>query len=366
MEMIEILNIGVNLGASDIHLIPEKPPMVRIKGKIQPIPNTDVISSEQSKALIYSILYDEQKQKFEENMEFDCSFDIPGLSRFRINVYVTKNGVGTALRVIPSDIPSPDDIGLTQTIVEFTKLPRGLVLVTGPTGSGKTTTLACLINIINSAREEHILTIEDPIEYVYGMKNCIVNQREIGMHSHSFKNALKYSLRQDPDVILVGEMRDLETIGLATTLAETGHLVFATLHTTDAPQTIDRIVDVFPPYQQTQVRVQLSVCLKAVVCQQLLPKIDGAGRVAAREVMVVTSAIANLIREGKTAQIYGAIETGAQFGMIPMDRSLAELVNKGYIDKESALAKANKPDSLNNYLNRSGVGGGYERRSYAY
>ncbi|HAV42744.1 TPA: type IV pili twitching motility protein PilT [bacterium] len=367
MEMLGILNEGVKLGASDVHIVPERPPMIRIKGRLQPIPNTETLTTEQAKALVYSILYEEQKQKFEENLELDCSFDVPSLSRFRVNIYVTKNGVCAALRVIPSEIPTPEDLNLPQVVIELTDLPRGLVLVTGPTGSGKSTTLASLINIINAKREEHILTIEDPIEYIYKMKSCLVNQREVGMHSHSFQNALKYALRQDPDVILVGEMRDLETISLAMTLAETGHVVFATLHTTDAPQTVDRIVDIFPPFQQTQVRVQLSVCLKAVICQQLLPRRDGTGRVAAREIMIVSPAIANLIREGKTHQIYGAIDTGAKFGMISMDKHLSELVKKQVIDQELALAKANKPDLLRTFL---GIGAGGEWRGggkgYAY
>jgi twitching motility protein PilT len=250
------------------------------------------------------------------------------------------------MRLIPSKVPNPKEIGLTEAILALTKLPRGLVLVTGPTGSGKSTTLASLIDIINQERKEHILTVEDPIEFVYEMKNCIVRQREVGSQTHSFLDALKHALRQDPDVILVGEMRDLETISLAISAAETGHLVFGTLHTQDAPQTIDRIVDVFPPHQQQQIRVQLSSTLKAVICQQLLPRAGGKGRVAAREVMIVTTAIANLIREGKTHQIYSAIETGMKFGMFTLDASLAELVKAKMVSLEDALSKATYPQGL--------------------
>ena len=341
MEMLEILEEAVKMGVSDIHILPEKPPMIRLLGKVRPLENAPVLSAEQVKKLIYSILYEEQIQKFEEKMELDCSFDVKNLSRFRVNVLVNKEGVAAVLRVISSKIPSAQELELGPAITKLATLQRGLVLVTGPTGSGKSTTLACLIDIINSNREEHILTIEDPIEYVYEMKKCIVNQREIGTSSHGFQEALRHALRQDPDVILVGELRDLETISLALTLAETGHIVFATLHTTDAPQTIDRIVDVFPPYQQAQVRMQVSVTLKAVICQQLLPRVGGKGRVAAREVMIVNTAIANLIREGKTHQIYSAVELGTELGMISLDRSLADLVQKGAVEKSEAILKTN-------------------------
>jgi twitching motility protein PilT len=346
MEMLEILQIAVQKKASDVHIVPLRKPMLRISGLLVPIEEYPVLSPDDTKNLIYSILYDEQKQRFEENWELDCSFDVPNLSRFRVNVLIQKNGIGAVLRLISSSIPTPESIGLSPAIVNLADLPRGLILVTGPTGSGKSSTLACLVDIINTKREGHILTIEDPIEFVYGIKNCVVTQREIGMHSKKFESALKTSLRQDPDVILIGEMRDLETIQAAITLAETGHMVFGTLHTTDAPQTIDRIVDVFPPYQQTQVRMQLSVSLQAVVCQQLLPRADGQGRVAAREIMIITFAIANLIREGKTHQIYSALEMGAKVGMVSMDKTIVELIRKNVITKEVGIMKANNPDNV--------------------
>lgn len=343
MDMLDILQIAVKKGASDIHLIVGKPPMLRILGSILPLEGYNVLTAEDTKKLIYGILYDDQKQKFEEKLELDCSYGVPGLSRFRINVFLQKDGVGSVLRIVSSKIPDPEQLKLTPAILQFTKLQRGLVLVTGPTGSGKSTTLACLIDIINREKKCHILTIEDPIEFVYENKNSIINQREVGGQTLSFGEALKHALRQDPDVILIGEMRDLETISAAITIAETGHLAFATLHTTDAAQTVDRIIDVFPPYQQQQIRMQLSTALQGVICQQLIPRIDGQGRVAAREVMVVTPAIANLIREAKTHQIYSAIDTSAKLGMISMDKSLVSLVQQKLISREEALARATNP-----------------------
>ncbi|MCX5781743.1 MAG: type IV pilus twitching motility protein PilT [Elusimicrobia bacterium] len=344
MVMINILKTAVQKGASDVHMVIGRPPMVRIRGSVTSLDDFPVLTKDSSKDLIYSILTDFQKSKFEESMELDCSFSLQGVSRFRVNVLQQKNGVEAVLRVISSRIPTPEEIDLNPVILQFAELPRGLVLVTGPTGSGKSTTLACLINIINQKRHEHILTIEDPIEYVYEGLNCIVRQREVGEQTKSFHSALRTALRQDPDIVLIGEMRDLETISAALTIAETGHLAFATLHTTDAAQTVDRIIDVFPPHQQQQVRVQLSTTLKVVVSQTLLPKSDGFGRVAAREIMVVTPAISNLIREGKTHQIYSAIETGGKFGMISLDRALLELVEGNLISKEDAIAKAQNPE----------------------
>jgi twitching motility protein PilT len=346
MEMIDILRAGAERQTSDIHIVVGKPPMIRVRGSIEPLPGFPELTDEDAKGLIYSILYEDQITRFEEKLELDSSYNVPGLSRFRVNVLLQKNGVEAVLRLIPSKVPTPKEIGLSEAIVGLTKLPRGLVLVTGPTGCGKSTTLSCLIDIINMERKKHILTVEDPIEFVYEMKNCIVRQREVGSQTHSFLDALRHALRQDPDVILVGEMRDLETISLAISAAETGHLVFGTLHTQDAPQTVDRMVDVFPPHQQQQIRVQVSATLKAVVCQQLLPRIGGKGRVAAREVMIVTTAIANLIREGKTHQIYSAIETGGKFGMCTLDASLAELVKMRLVSTEEALSKANNPQTL--------------------
>jgi twitching motility protein PilT len=346
IEMLDILKAAVENKASDIHIVIGKPPMLRVKGELLPIKDLPQLSAEDSKRLIYSILYDDQKQVFEEKLELDCSFAVPNLARFRVNVLLEKDGVEAVLRVISSSIPTPEELRFPPAITQLADLPRGLILVTGPTGSGKSTTLACLLNIVNQKRHEHILTIEDPIEFVYEPKNCVVRQREVGSQTHSFAEALKHALRQDPDVILVGEMRDLETISLAITAAETGHLCFATLHTTDAAQTVDRIIDVFPSSQQQQVRIQLSNCLKAVISQVLLPRTDGKGRVAAREIMIVTPAIANLIREGKAHMIYNAIETGAKFGMVPLDKALVELVKEGIVRLEDAIAKAHNPEAV--------------------
>lgn len=346
MEFIDILKAAVDKEASDIHLMIGKPPMVRFRGEIVPLIDFGEVTPEESKRLIYSILYDDQKQRFEENLELDCSFEVKNLARFRVNVLMQKNGVEAVLRIISSKIPDPDSLKLPSAIIELADMPRGLVLVTGPTGSGKSTTLACLIQIINQKYNHHILTIEDPIEFVYEPVNSVIRQREVGQSTRSFSSALRSALRQDPDVILVGEMRDLETISLALTAAETGHLCFGTLHTTDASQTIDRVVDVFPPSQQQQVRVQLSSVLKAVVCQTLLPRHDVEGRIAAREIMVVTPAVSNLIREGKTHMIANAIETGGKFGMITLDKALIELVKSGVISVEDACAKAHNPDAV--------------------
>ncbi len=346
MEFIDILQEAVLLNASDVHLLIGKPPMIRMRGEILPLKKFPVLTAEETKRLIYSILYDDQKQKFEEHLELDCSFAIKDLARFRVNVLKQRNGVECVLRVISSKIPTPDALRLPPAIIELINLPRGLILVTGPTGSGKSTTLACLIQLINEKFTDHILTIEDPIEFVYESANSIIRQREVGQSTHSFQNALRSALRQDPDVILVGEMRDLETISLAITAAETGHLCFGTLHTTDAAQTVDRIIDVFPTSQQQQVRVQLSTVLRAVVCQTLLPRKETDERIAAREIMIVTPAISNLIREGKTHMIPNAIETGGKFGMISLDKALIDLVKSGLITNEDAVAKANNPDTV--------------------
>lgn len=345
MEIVDILKAAVKYGASDAHIVPKSPPILRIHGKVTSL-NAPALTAEDTKRMVFSLLSEEQKTKFEEELELDCSVTVEDLSRFRLNVLCQKDGVGGVFRVIPARIPAPEAIGLTPTIMKLTTLDRGMVLVTGPTGSGKSTTLACLVNSINLQKNVHIITIEDPIEYVYEAGKSIITQRELGMHTKSFAAALKHALREDPDVVLVGEMRDLETIGAALTLSETGHLVFATLHTTDAAQTVDRIIEVFPPYQQQQVRMQLSLCLQAVICQQLLPTTDRASRVAAREVMMVTPAISNLIREGKTFQIYSAIETGSSLGMTSMDKALAKLVQEGKVTREDALAKANNPEYI--------------------
>jgi twitching motility protein PilT len=339
-DIIDILKATVQLGASDLHVVVGKPPMARLNGLIVPIPGAAPLSADESKRMIYAILLEEQRARFEEDWELDCSIDVPGVSRFRVNVFVQKNGTAAVLRTISSNIPTPADIGLMPAMANLIDLPRGLVLVTGPTGSGKTTTLACLIELINQKHQKHILTIEDPIEFSYQDKNSIILQREVGRQTKSFAHALRHSLRQDPDVILIGEMRDLETIQLAITAAETGHLCFATLHTQDAPTTVDRIIDVFPPHQQQQVRVQVSTVLQAVICQSLLQRKDGKGRVCAREFMRMTTAIGSLIREGKTHQIYQAIEAGAKHGMISMDQYLAFLIKQNLVSLEEACALA--------------------------
>ncbi|MFH1619103.1 MAG: type IV pilus twitching motility protein PilT [bacterium] len=351
IDLVEILKTAVSAGASDIHIVIGKPPMMRLNGKITPIPGFPVLNAEQSKSLIYSTIYDEQRAKFEANWELDCSFAITDLARFRLNVLLQRNGVEAVMRVITSKIPTPEQLALTPGMTALSGLPRGMVLVTGPTGSGKSTTLACILDLINQKDTGHVLTIEDPIEFTYESKKCIFRQREVGQQTKSFSNALRSALRQDPDVILVGEMRDLETIQLAITAAETGHLCFGTLHTQDAPSTVDRIIDVFPPHQQTQVKVQLATSLQAVISQILLPRKDGKGRVAARELMIMTPAISNLIREGKSHMIYNAIDTGAKFGMIPMDRALATLVKQGLVTYDEAVAKTHNADSFRQLCN---------------
>ncbi|MFH1415558.1 MAG: type IV pilus twitching motility protein PilT [Elusimicrobiota bacterium] len=353
MDIMELLQAAVKYGASDIHIVPERPPFLRINGEMRAL-NVDPLSKQDTQRIIFGALTEKLIEKFKLEGELDTSLSAETIGRFRVNVLEQKDGLAAVLRVIPTDIPSPEEVGLTDIIINLTKTPRGMILVTGPTGSGKSTTLASMINLINTERKEHILTIEDPIEYVYPKLNCVVTQREIGSHSNNFKESLKRAMRQDPDIVLIGEMRDLETIGAALTLAETGHLVFATLHTTDAAQTVDRIIDVFPPFQQQQVRTQLSVVLRAVICQQLVPLAEGKGRVAARELMIVNAAIANLIREGKTHQIYNAIEVGGKFGMKSLDKDLSLLVNKGTITFDSALTKANNANLLRQFCMQGG------------
>jgi len=348
MELVEVLKTATQAGASDIHMVIGKSPIMRLNGEMVSIPGFEKnkLSAEESKRLIYSILYEEQRAKFEDTWELDCSFAVTGLGRFRVNVLLQKNGVEAVMRVVSSKIPTPEQLRMPRSVMDLTDLPRGLVLVTGPTGSGKSTTLSCLMETINQKYSDHILTIEDPIEFVYESKKSVFRQREVGQNTKSFTAALRSALRQDPDVVMVGELRDLETISLAITAAETGHLCFATLHTQDAPSTIDRIIDVFPPHQQQQVRVQLAVVLQAVLCQQLLPRKDGEGRVAAREIMIMTPAISNLIREAKTHMIYQAVDTGAKHGMIQMDKALAELVRQGLVHPDEALNRASNQDTF--------------------
>ena len=344
-ELAEILKLGVAKGASDVHIAPGRPPMARIQGEMIALDGA-VIEPDESRRMIFSMLYEDQRAKFEAAQELDTSLNVPGVSRFRLNVHEQRKGVGAVLRVIPSKIPTPQEIGLMPSVVKLAEMPRGLVLVTGPTGSGKSTTLASLIEGINVSRRKTILTIEDPIEFVYEDKASLIIQREVGSQTKSFSEGLRHALRQNPDVILVGEMRDLETIQLAITAAETGHLCFGTLHTQDAPTSVDRIVDVFPPNQQEQVRVQVSTVLRAVVSQILIPRKDGVGRVASREVMVGTPAVGNLIREGKTHMLYGAIESGAKFGMISMDQHLAFLVKNNMANFEDCLVKAHDAEGF--------------------
>jgi twitching motility protein PilT len=347
VELGPVLRRAVEQGCSDVHIVVGSPPMMRRNGAIVAIdPAQPAISEEEARRLIYGMLFDEQRARFEEAWELDCSYAVPGVARFRVNVHRTLTGVGAVLRVISERIPDPESLGISPALLELAQAPRGLVLVTGPTGSGKSTTLACLIDHANATRAGHIVTVEDPVEFVYQPKKSIVRQREVGQTTKSFPSALRACLREDPDIILVGELRDYETIALAVTAAETGHLCFGTLHTQDAPSTVARMVDVFPAAQQTQIRVQLANSLRAVVAQILLPRRDGKGRVACREIMMVTPAIANLIREGKPHMIYSAIETGAQLGMVTMDRSLAEAIKRGLVDPHAALAKAHNPDQV--------------------
>lgn len=340
--------------ASDLHLTAGLPPILRIDGILIPT-EFGKLTAEVCQKLIYSVLTDKQKEKFETTNELDVSFGVKDIGRIRMNVFRQRGSVAAALRAIPTKPPSFEELGLPKIVTQIVDLPKGLVLVTGPTGSGKTTTLAAMINFINEHRNAHIITIEDPIEYVFHHKNCIVNQREIGTDTESFATALKYILREDPDIILIGEMRDLETISAALNIAETGHLVFATLHTTDAVSTVNRIIDVFPPHQQQQVRVQLSFVLQAVLAQQLLLRATGLGRVLSCEVLFATPAIRNLIREGKPEQIYTHIQTGAKYGMQTMNQSLAELYQRRLITYDEAISSSTDPEELKKLLQKGGI-----------
>ncbi len=344
-DFAEVLLQVMERNASDLHLTAGSPPMIRHHGRLHAL-DYPRLTPETTREVVYSILTNDQRQKLETDWQVDLAYSIPGKARFRVNAYFQRAAVSAALRLIPQEMPKLDSLGLPPVLEDFTKKPRGFVLVTGPTGSGKSTSLAAMLDLINETRHEHILSIEDPIEFLHKHKNCIVNQRELGADTKSFSQGLKAGLRQDPDVILVGEMRDLETISTALTAAETGHLVFATLHTQDTAQTVDRIVDVFPPEQQQQVRVQLSVALQGIVTQQLLPTADGQGRCVATEVLVPTPAVRNLIREGKTHQIYSALQTGGQFGMHTMDASLAQLVRQHKITRELAESRSSAPEEL--------------------
>ncbi|MEW6188691.1 MAG: type IV pilus twitching motility protein PilT [Actinomycetota bacterium] len=353
MELTDLLEEVLQREASDLHLTVGTPPVIRIHGDLIRL-DYPKLTPKDTKEMVYSILTSEQREKLEKNLELDFSYSLPGKARFRVNIYYQRNTLAAAFRFIPVEIKTLEELGLPKVLETLARRPRGFVLVTGPTGSGKTTTLAALINIINETRNVHIMTIEDPIEYLHHHKRSIVNQREVGSDTKSFANALKYVLRQDPDVILIGEMRDVETIAIALTAAETGHLVFATLHTPDAPQSIDRIIDVFPPHQQQQVRIQLAGTLQGIVAQQLLQTRDGRGRVVAVEVLFATPAVRNLIREAKAHQIYNVMQTGQKYGMQTMDQALADLYRRGKISYEMAVARAIDSHDIRQLLGRAG------------
>lgn len=344
MDITELLAFSTKQKASDLHLSAGLPPMIRVDGDVRRI-NLPPMDHKQTHALIYEIMNDKQRRDFEEFLETDFSFELPGIARFRVNAFNHNRGAGAVFRTIPTKVWTMDDLNMGQVFRQIADTPRGLVLVTGPTGSGKSTTLAAMVDYINSRKYQHILTIEDPIEFVHEPKKCLLNQREVHRDTHGFAEALRSALREDPDIILVGEMRDLETIRLALTAAETGHLVFGTLHTTSAAKTIDRVVDVFPAQEKAMVRSMLSESLQAVISQTLLKRLSG-GRVAAHEIMLGTSAIRNLIREDKIAQMYSAIQTGANVGMQTMDQCLEELVKKRSISREVAREKAKMPQNF--------------------
>ena len=344
MDITELLAFSAKQGASDLHLSAGLPPMIRVDGDVRRI-NLPALDHKQVHALIYDIMNDKQRKDFEEFLETDFSFEVPGVARFRVNAFNQNRGSGAVFRTIPSKVLSMEDLGMGEIFRKISDVPRGLVLVTGPSGSGKSTTLAAMLDYINSNKYHHILTVEDPIEFVHESKKCLINQREVHRDTLGFSEALRSALREDPDIILVGEMRDLETIRLALTAAETGHLVFGTLHTTSAAKTIDRVVDVFPAEEKSMVRSMLSESLQSVISQTLLKKIGG-GRVAAHEIMIGTPAIRNLIREDKVAQMYSAIQTGGSLGMQTLDSCLKTLVSKGIVSREAAREKAKTPENF--------------------
>ncbi|MDI3324649.1 type IV pilus twitching motility protein PilT [Pontibacterium granulatum] len=344
MDITELLAFAVQQNASDLHVTAGMPPLIRVDGDVRRI-KLPAMDHKAVHSLVYEIMNDKQRKEYEENLEVDFSFEVPGLARFRVNAFNQNRGAAAVFRTIPSKVLSMEELGMGGVFRDLSEKNRGLVLVTGPTGSGKSTTLAAMIDYINETRADHILTIEDPIEFVHESKKSLINQREVHRDTHGFANALRSALREDPDIILVGEMRDLETIRLALTAAETGHLVFGTLHTTSAAKTIDRIIDVFPAAEKAMVRSMLSESLQGVIAQTLLKK-SGGGRVAAHEIMIGTPAIRNLIREDKVAQMYSAIQTGASFGMKTLDQSLGELLQKGLIGREAAREKAQNPTAF--------------------
>ncbi|MFL5737400.1 MAG: type IV pilus twitching motility protein PilT [Actinomycetota bacterium] len=358
----ELLDALLEQGASDLHLTAGAPPTIRVHGDLVKLEDYPLLTPRGLQGMIYAILPQRMRERLEQELELDMSYALPGKARFRVNVYYQRDSLGAAFRLIPYEIKDVDTLGLPPVVSDLARFPRGFVVVTGPTGSGKSTSLAAMVDVVNRERSAHIMTVEDPIEFLHKHKNCIVNQREVGADTHGFAPALKHVLRQDPDVILVGEMRDLETISTAITAAETGHLVFATLHTQDAPQTIDRIVDVFPPYQQQQVRVQLSTTLQGVVTQQLLQTADGQGRVAACEILIATPAVRNLVREGKVHQIYSVMQAGGRFGMQTMDLALSNLVKSGQITQALAYERCHDAEELNRLIG----GGGYHMTNSAW
>jgi twitching motility protein PilT len=361
-NMHQLLKLMVDKGASDLHITTASPPQIRIDGKLVPL-KVSPLSGNDTRALCYSVLTDSQKATFEDRNELDFSFGIRALARFRGNIFMQRGALGGVFRIIPFLIRSFDELGLPVSVRRMAERPRGLVLITGPTGSGKSTTLASIIDHINRTRHEHIMTIEDPIEFVHQHKNCLVNQREVGVDTGGFKQALKYVLRQDPDVVLVGELRDLETMEAALTIAETGHLVFATLHTNSCAQTINRVIDVFPPHQQDQVRAQLSMVLEGVVCQQLVPKLTGNGRVMALEVMVPTAAIRNLIREDKIHQVYSQMQIGqTEHGMTTLNQSLVDLYMRRIVSLEDALSRCSDVQDFRRMVTSAQAAGGTAKR----
>jgi twitching motility protein PilT len=351
----DLLETMVALGASDLHVAVGSYPAIRLNGRLERLEQFPRLSADDTQRVLYRILSTEQQKRLEINRQIDVSYSIPGLARFRVNVYFQRESLGGAFRMIPAELKTLEDLGLPSQLHELAKKPRGLVLVTGPTGSGKSTTLAAVVDEINRTRDDHIMTIEDPIEFLHRHKRCLVNQREIGPDAVSFADALRGALRQDPDVILLGEMRDLETISTAITAAETGHLVFATLHTQDAPSTIDRLIDVFPAAQQEQIRVQLAATLQGIVTQTLVPTIDGKGRVAALEILLPDDAVRNLIRQAKVEQIYSVMQTNTGRGMQTLEQALVDLVTRGVITQEVALSRSSRPDQLLGLLQRAGL-----------
>ena len=355
-ELLDALKEVVYTGASDLHIASGAVPMIRIDGGLQPLKGVAVWDKDRTRDALFSILDQKQEEQFLEALELDFAFELSEAARFRVNFYMDRGNLGAAFRIIPTEIKQLKDLGIQESVSQFATLPRGLVLVTGPTGSGKSTTLAALIDLVNRTRADHIVTVEDPIEFLHGNQKSLVNQREVGRDTHSFTSALKHVLRQDPDVILIGELRDLETISIALTAAETGHLVFATLHTQDAAQTVDRIIDVFPPHQQGQVRTQLAAVLQGIICQTLVRRASGKGRVVATEVLTMNPAIGNLIREGKIYQIPSAMQAGRGAGMHTMDQHLAGLAKSGAITEEAAMAKSHDPEGMHRLMSDSSTG----------